>query len=386
MPRTILDVHVLQTVPPSNINRDDTGSPKTAYYGGVRRARVSSQAWKHVVRKAFKDLLDHDQLGVRSKRLVELVADRVQALDLGTAGQDHRAEAEEQAQKAVAATGIKLDKPTRGKNAEAQAAQSGYLVLLARRQIEALAQLAVDAARTGGPVDKKAAKRAADTHHSVDVSLFGRMVADQEASSLSVDAAAQVAHAISVHGVDNEFDYFTAVDDAAPEDNTGAVMIGTVEFNSSTLYRYATLDVDALRANLGDADGDGGATAAAVQAFLRAFVMSMPTGKQNTFANRTLPDAVVVQVRERQGVNLVGAFEDAVTGTAGGGRLAAASQRLRDHAVAVDAAYGGAPVAGWVVRVGTATAPLADLGEQVGLDALITAAGAAVRDRSGVPA
>ena len=41
-----VDIHVLQTVPPSCVNRDDTGSPKTAVYGGVRRARVSSQAWK----------------------------------------------------------------------------------------------------------------------------------------------------------------------------------------------------------------------------------------------------------------------------------------------------------------------------------------------------
>ena len=321
---------------------------------------------------------------MRSKRLVELVADRVQALDPGLAGEDHRTEAEEKAQAAVAATDIKLAKPTRGKDAEAQAAQSNYLVLLARRQIEALAQLAVDAARTGDPVDKKAAKRAADTHHSVDVSLFGRMVAD--ASDLNVDAAAQVAHAISVHGVDNEFDYFTAVDDTAPEDNTGAGMIGTVEFNSSTLYRYATLGVDALRANLGDADGDGGATAAAVQAFLRAFITSMPTGKQNTFANRTLPDAVVVQVRERQGVNLVGAFEDAVTGTAGGGgwpRRASASATTPSRSTPPT---GERPwLAGWCASA-PPTAPLADLGEQVGLDALITAAGATARDRSGVPA
>ena len=40
--RLYVDFHVLQTVPPSCINRDDTGSPKTAIYGGVTRARVSS--------------------------------------------------------------------------------------------------------------------------------------------------------------------------------------------------------------------------------------------------------------------------------------------------------------------------------------------------------
>lgn len=52
-----IDIYALQTVPPSNINRDDTGSPKTAMYGGVRRARVSSQAWKRAMRESFPEYL-----------------------------------------------------------------------------------------------------------------------------------------------------------------------------------------------------------------------------------------------------------------------------------------------------------------------------------------
>lgn len=77
MTRTILDISILQTLPPSNVNRDDTGSPKTAVYGGVRRARVSSQAWKRATRVAFKDLLDTSELGMRTKRVVELLAERI---------------------------------------------------------------------------------------------------------------------------------------------------------------------------------------------------------------------------------------------------------------------------------------------------------------------
>ena len=53
--RLYVDFHVLQTVPPSCVNRDDTGSPKTAVYGGATRARVSSQAWKHAIRKMFAE-------------------------------------------------------------------------------------------------------------------------------------------------------------------------------------------------------------------------------------------------------------------------------------------------------------------------------------------
>src|SRR3954447_16989033 len=81
MARSILDIHILQTVPPSNLNRDDTGSPKTAVYGGVRRARGSSQAWKRATRRTFQDLLDPAELGVRTKRVADLVAQRMRALE-----------------------------------------------------------------------------------------------------------------------------------------------------------------------------------------------------------------------------------------------------------------------------------------------------------------
>lgn len=48
-----VDIHVLQTVPSSNINRDDTGAPKTAVYGGTTRSRVSSQSWKKAIREGL---------------------------------------------------------------------------------------------------------------------------------------------------------------------------------------------------------------------------------------------------------------------------------------------------------------------------------------------
>jgi CRISPR system Cascade subunit CasC len=278
--------------------------------------------------------------------------------------------------------GIKLEKPKRrGKKendpAQDEAEQSQYLLFLSRRQVDQLASLAVEAASNGTAVDKGAAKRAADTSHSVDVALFGRMVAD--ATDLNVDAAAQVAHAISVHAVDNEFDYFTAVDDRAPEENVGAGMIGTIEFNSSTLYRYATVDLAGLRHNL----GDDTATAAAVSAFVKAFVTSMPTGKQTTFAHRTLPDAVVVQLRTGQPVNLVGAFEDAVEADSGASRVRRAAERLVRHGQDLDAAYDAQVVTAFVVHVGEATSSLAALGEVVSMDQLVDGVGSVVRRQLG---
>ncbi|MDI1461083.1 type I-E CRISPR-associated protein Cas7/Cse4/CasC [Catellatospora sp. KI3] len=363
MSRTVIDVHILQTVPPSNLNRDDTGSPKTAVYGGVRRARVSSQAWKRAMRLAFVDLLDSTQLGERTKRVGEALATRIQALDPGLDDEQASALATE----AFTASGLaKADK----KKGEAKDVESGYLLFLSRRQLDNIAAAALEGSRGGTPLDKARFKALADAEHSVDIAMFGRMVADM--SDINVDAACQVSHAISVHPVDNEYDYFTAVDDRkADAAETGAGMIGTIEFNSSTLYRYATLDVDLLHETLGDA----AVTRAAVEAFLAAFVRSMPTGKQNTFAHRTLPDAVVVRVRDTQPINLVGAFETPVRETEAAGRIKLAAEALSAHVKNVEQAYGEEPVASWVTHVGAQTAALADLGSVVPFAELVTEVG-----------
>jgi CRISPR system Cascade subunit CasC len=373
MPRTILDIHIIQTVPPSNINRDDTGSPKTAIYGGQRRARVSSQAWKRATRDAFESLLDTSELGVRTKRVVELIGDEIAAQNPLL-----KDRSSELATAVLTAAGIKT-KPARKPDALPEAT---YLLFLSNRQVSSLAELAIDAAREAGDgtpvIGKKQARARADQTHSIDVSLFGRMVAD--ATDLNVDAAAQVAHALSVHTVANEYDYFTAVDDHKNDDeeeDAGAGMIGTVEFNSSTLYRYATVDVDRLQDNLGDAE----ATRRAVEAFLRAFVSSMPTGKQNTFANRTLPDAVLVIARETQSINFVGAYEEAVSDTDTGGRVAASIERLARHGAELHDAFDEHPVAAWHFGAGERTTPLAGLSDHSTFATTIEAVGALVAGR-----
>ena len=281
--RCYVDIHVLQTVPPSCVNRDDTGSPKTAVYGGATRARVSSQAWKHAMRKYFEDIFSGEDLGKRTKKVVGLVEEEIKRLN-------PEAAAETLAKKALENAGIKI------KDAEKSA---DALFFMSQAQARALAVLAVE-----GEADKKAYKEALYTAPSFDLALFGRMVASDP--SLNYDASAQVAHSISTHAIHNEYDYFTAVDDCAPEDNAGAGHLGTIEFNSSTLYRYATLNVEELEKNVGKD------TPRVVRGFLEAFIKSMPDGKQNTFANRTVPDAVYVAIRKDQPVNLCGAFEKPV--------------------------------------------------------------------------
>ena len=375
MTRTIVDVHVLQTVPPSNINRDDTGSPKSAMYGGVRRARVSSQAWKRATRDAFKPLLDHDELGMRTKRVVELLSEEITRQEPTLAER-----APELAEETLTAAGIKIVKSRKEKDGALP--ESGYLLFLSNRQVANLAELAVTAARAadGGTlnVPKTEARARANRERSVDVALFGRMVAD--VTDLNVDAACQVAHALSVHEVANEYDYFTAVDDhknADADEDAGAGMIGTVEFNSSTLYRYATVDADRLQDNLGHAK----ATCRAVEAFARAFVTSMPTGKQNTFANRTLPDAVLIVVRDTQPISLVGAYEQAVPDREAAGRIGCAINRLVDHARELHEAFDQNPVAAWAIGVGERAAVLGEIAERTTLDGAISSLGSLLTQR-----
>lgn len=358
-----IDVHVIQSVPPSNLNRDDTGSPKSAVYGGVQRARVSSQAWKRATRRDFEAYLDRSEFGVRTKRAIELLAARIDAGRAEKSPEDAAA----RAKAVLKAAG--LDTVAKRKAEQGDLELTEYLVFFSNRQLDKLAELALE-----DKPSPAAAKKVLREDNSFDLALFGRMVADS--ADLNVDAACQVAHAISTHAVVNEFDYYTAVDDKNPEEETGAGMIGTVEFNSATLYRYATVNVRALHDSLGDAE----ATGRAVEAFVRSFVQSMPSGKQNTFANGTLPEAVVVMAREGRGVNLVGAFEDPVRGTSG--YVRGSCEALAAYASEVAAAYASAPMQAWVMRLGSKTESLASLGQRVNLDELVTGVGAVVRAAS----
>lgn len=281
-----MDINVIQTVPSSNINRDDTGSPKTAQYGGVTRARVSSQSWKHVMRKMFNDDYDGPQ-GSRTKDAARLLAESISKLDDSLSDE----EVTEKVSEIFKTAGIKLNKDN----------QTGALLLISHGQVEQLAKYAL----SHDEFDKKELKSVLKGNQSLDLALFGRMVADNP--ELNVEASAQVAHAISTHEITPEFDYYTALDDEQPKDNAGAAMLGTVEYNSATLYRYANLNLHELMHNLGENVAIDGALS-----YLKSFLLSMPTGKQNSYANKTLPSYVMVSLRTDTPVNLVSAFEEPI--------------------------------------------------------------------------
>ena len=320
--RIYVDLHVIQTVPPSCVNRDDTGSPKTAVYGGAVRARVSSQAWKRAMRVMFFDMLADEDVARRTKMAADLIAARITEKNPLLSEK----EAAALAVKVLEAAGVKVKE-------DKDRLKTGALFFISPGQINALAETAL--CQTDGKFDKAECQTALKSCPSIDQALFGRMVADDP--SLNFDAAAQVAHAISTHAIENEYDYFTAVDDCSPEDNAGAGHLGTVEYNSSTLYRYATVNVGELAKTL------GGKTPMAVRTFAETFIRSMPTGKQNTFANRTLPDAVYVAVRRDQPINLAGAFEKPVR-AGDEGYVRESVSRLAAYAQEVYADFAGEPV------------------------------------------
>jgi len=346
----LAEIHVIQTVAPSNLNRDDTGSPKDAIFGGVRRARLSSQSQKRAVREYFRDhlvgrLFELDDLAIRTKRILDRL------VQLLPSRSEHQVRAV--AETALRQLGLGF---TEGR--------TEYLLFLGEREMANLATLidenwdllAKDTAGRSGHgntarTEKQQKKRAKaelapelaealrgifSGGRAVDLALFGRMVADDP--RWGVDAAAQVAHAISTHRVDREFDFYTAVDDLNPREETGAGMMGDVEFASATFYRYANVNLGKLLENLG---GDKDLTARAAAGFLHAFVQTLPSGKQNSFAAHNPPKFVAFIVSPLgMPRNLAGAFEKPVRASGEKSLAGLSVESLLEHWKALDDAYG----------------------------------------------
>jgi len=322
--KTLIEIHALQNFAPSNLNRDDTGAPKDAVFGGTRRARVSSQCDKRAIRQFFSEKVSEgvfgaDELAVRTKRVYQAIADALTG---------NRDPAETLVKAEIALSYVKLKAAEGGK--------TQYLLFLGQREISALADAihecwddivaaaATDAEKPKGKAKKAAASSApkeVQAHiesifnggKAVDVALFGRMLADMPEKNQN--AACQVAHAISTHAVEREFDFYTAVDDLKPEDTAGADMMGTVEFNSACYYRYAVVDWEQLVKNL---QGDTELAMRGLRTFLQGFVVAEPTGKQNTFAAHNPPEFVAITVcRNAAPRNYANAFETAIRAKTG---------------------------------------------------------------------
>lgn len=325
MPLTI-DIHILQTLPPSCINRDDLGAPKVAQYGGVQRLRVSSQAWKRAARMQFLQE-EVSERAVRTREVYAALASRIGVPE----GTDEDSVLEF-VKAAMSSAGIEPDKK--------HPSRSSVIVFASESQLDRMAEvLRPHAAAWPGMakskrkalLDKKKGTLLGELDEALsgdkgrDVALYGRMVASRP--GWGVEAGMRVAHAISTHAATIGNDYFTAVDDlVSPDsDDSGAAMIGDAEFSSGTLYRYASINLDHLTRNAG---GDEARAREYLADGVRAFVTSMPTGRQTSMAATTLPDLVLVTVRDGQGISLAGAFEEPVPTRGEGSLMSRSTERL----------------------------------------------------------
>jgi CRISPR system Cascade subunit CasC len=297
-----IETHLIQNFVPSCLNRDDTNQPKDCEFGGVRRARISSQCIKQAVRRHFNDTGACD-IGTRTKRMREPLLRK-----LADSGKP-----DEELSKALDIfLAAYYSKPDTKRPEE-----TAVLLFISDQEVELIGQCVLKAwdelmgatkKRGQYKKDNEVAQRLKQAARAPDIALFGRMLA--EFPDMKIDAACQVAHAISTHKVDMDMDFYTAVDDLNPSSETGAGMMGVTGFNSACFYRYALIDRGELVRNLG---GDAALADQVIEAFLFASVHAIPTGKQNSMAAQNPPSFGMFVVR-RSGVpcSLANAFAEPV--------------------------------------------------------------------------
>lgn len=313
----LIELHILQSFPVSCLNRDDVGSPKSAVFGGVPRARISSQCLKRASR-----VLAHENHagfeGIRSRLLVKPFTKALQAAGLDAEAASEKADA-------LCVLFSKKD----GKHPD-QVTTAVYLSPAEMKQIaEAVA---------GGEDPKKAIKNAS-RNDAADIALFGRMIANDP--NLNVEGASMFSHALSTHKASNEVDFFSAVDDRKGDtEDAGAGMIGSLEFNSATYYRYIAINLDLLAAptHLGGLDEE--ARKDILRAFIRSALTAVPNARKNSMNAGTLPHEVLgIRKDKGQPLQLVNAFEAPVKGGTSG-YAATSLETMKTHLNDIEKTWG----------------------------------------------
>ena len=324
-----VEFHILQSFPVTCLNRDDVGAPKTAVVGGVTRARVSSQCWKRAVRMALHEV-GGVRLAVRTKLIGRLVAeacrnlgaDETSAIKCGLSVESIFSKDAKKKLEEINKNDNLLFEDTA--DVESEDSKSDILIFLGPKEVEVIAQKCkesgFDYTKVFAPAEKKpenilekligkpqfALTKELD---GLDIALFGRMVA--QAPSINVEAAASFSHAISTHKVTNQIEFFTALDDFSQAQSSAHM--GTLEFNAATYYRYISLDLGQLFETMGKSDEF---FPQAIEAFIKALYVAVPTARQTTQSGSCLWDYAKVLVRKGQGVQL--AFETPVKAKDGG--------------------------------------------------------------------
>ena len=340
-----IDLHIIQSFSPANLNRDESNQPKDCEFGGVRRARISSQCIKRSIRfhPKFSEMVKEDT-GLRTRWLARpLIASLIK-----------NGKTEADAQAVVNSYVENLTKSE--KNKDTGIAQTNVLVYYSPAEIELMTKALIKDwenikkyVTSGGEkkdkdekespyktLNEELIKKSKNRPTAPDIALFGRMLADDP--SFSIDAACQVAHAISTHRVSMEMDFFTAVDDLQESSEAGAGMMGIIPFNSACFYRYANLDHEQLLDNL---QGDEELTKRTIKAFLAASVYAIPSGKQTSFAAINLPNFVLAVInKDNLNFSLTSAFEKPVAADRVSGLVVPSLFALDDYWGRIQRSYG----------------------------------------------
>jgi len=366
-PARFIDVHVIQSVPFANLNRDDTNSVKTVQYGNVQRTRVSSQCWKRAIRETFQENCGEHALRTRriGERVTRELEDRGWPSDLAqragahvAAGSSIKFELAKESEKEDAA-----ERAAGKKNAKAAVSNKvltnaliyvpetavGELADIAERHCAAL-ESAKDIKKTSDKsvLPQKDIDKVLRTRNGV-INLFGRMLA--EVDEAGVDGAVQVAHALTTHETEVEFDYFSAVDDVNHDwtDATGSGHMGHGQYSAGTFYRFGTIDLAELVHNIGD-DKSSKSTRELTSAFLTSFVQSLPRAKKNSTAPHTIPGLVHLAVRSDRPLSFAAAFEKPIRSARGEGFEEPSVRELARYAAAANKMLGSRRLltSGWV--------------------------------------
>lgn len=322
-----VQLHVLTSYPPSNLNRDDTGRPKTALVGDANRLRISSQSLKRAWRTSeiFQATLG-THLGTRTKSMGKEVFK-----DLRAGGIDDKSAREWTKEIAKQFGKLKSDKKTEN-DADLEIEQLAHFSPEERDAIRALVGKLVE--RKTAP-SKEELQLLVQPRRAADIAMFGRMLAD--AAQFNVEAAVQVAHAITVHKAAVEDDYFSAVDDLNEREQTGAAHIGERGYSAGLFYLYIAIDRELLLSNLG---GDDKLAVKTMRAFIEAVTKVSPTGMQNSFASRAYAGYVLAEKGRQQPRSLSQAFLKPVKPYGDDGMFDQAVAALEARMKNFDAVYG----------------------------------------------
>lgn len=351
-----LQLHLLTAYGPANLNRDDLGMPKTAMFGNASRLRLSSQSLKRAWRTSdlFESALA-GHLGVRTKRIGQLAMDEMvkAGLDaeqsfkwsklIAQAFGKLKSETEEDAPDAAAETETKSKKPKKSRNRESNEVET--LVFLSHEEQDAVLALARTlAAGTSSPSEEQL-KLLRKPNATADLALFGRMLtADKSRAKetadrplYSMEAAAQIAHAITVHRAIPEDDFFSAVDDLNRVEETGSGHLGELGFGAGVFYLYACVDRELLLRNMG---GDRALAARTLRALCECMTSVAPTGKQKSFASNARASFGLAELSNEPPRQLTAAFLKPVTQMGDHDVLTLAVERLSALVSKFDEVYG----------------------------------------------